>query len=664
MISGILFLNFFIGLLLSLRSWRGRAQGGQGYFALLMLSAGFYALTYGLEIVSFSFWAKLFWLKMENIGIVTMPLMWFLFAFEYTHQARWFLKKYIPIFFIIPIITLFLMASHYGYFYYASVEMYFQSGGPVGITGGPWYWVQLAQNYILMLSGMFVILRSVIRYPGIYRGQSLILLTGVLIPWVANLYYVIGKFFFSSTYIPVDFTPVAFMATGILYSISIFSLKFLDLAPIAREVVFENIPDMVLVLDTESRVVDINQAGQEWLAISHMNAAGKPIGELIDELPALLENHRTGQRASQMIVLKGASPRDLELAFTPLTDPQGEFAGYVILARDVTQKNQATQLINQRNDLIRLQSTALNAAVNAVVISDLNGKCIWVNPAFSTITGYASEEAIEKKLSFLKSGVQDEKYYKNLWETIHAGKTWQGEIVNRHKFGHLYVEEMTIAPVYNDQGEMTNFIAIKQDITSRKRMELDLQDANNRMQIQMKEIISLQDKLREQAIRDPLTELYNRRILEEVLEREVAHAKRSGNNFCIAMIDVDNFKALNDRHGHAAGDMILKSLARILEYNTRRGDISCRYGGEEFAVLLPNATVEGALKRAQQWRRAFQMLHQSFNGQELQVTLSIGIASYPQHGLDGQKVLEAADKSLYESKARGKNQVTVCVDAS
>ncbi|MFN8412734.1 MAG: diguanylate cyclase [Anaerolineales bacterium] len=658
MISGILFLNFFIGLLLALRSWRSRAHGGQEYFALLMLLAGFYALIYGIEIISNSFAEKLFWLKVENLSITTLPAFWFLFTFEYTQQARWFLKKYIIVFFIVPCISLLLLLSPLYHLYYSEIHMYFLTGGPLTITGGPWYWVQMTQNYVLLLLGMFVILRSVIRYPGIYREQSLILLTGVLIPWAANLYYIVGEFIFPTVYIPVDFTPIAFTATGILYSIGIFSLKFLDLAPIAREVVFENIPEMVLVLDVEDRVLDINHVGQEWLGVAYKNATGVHVKELISELFTFLESYKVDSSINRMITLSGASPRDLELTVTPLTDTRGQSAGSVILARDVTQKNQIDLLINQRNDLIRLQSTALNAAVNAVVISDLSGTCIWVNPAFSTITGYSLEEAVGKKLSFLKSGVQDEKFYKNLWDTIHAGKTWQGEIVNRHKYGHLYVEEMTIAPVYDDHGEMTHFIAIKQDITDRKRMENDLQNANNRMQIQMKEIISLQDKLREQAIRDPLTDLYNRRILEEVLDREVAHAQRSGKNFCVAMIDVDNFKLLNDRHGHAAGDMVLRSLAKILEYNTRRGDISCRYGGEEFAVLLPNATMEGALKRAQQWRRAFQMLHQSFNGQELQATLSIGIASYPQHGLTGQEVMEAADKALYVSKRKGKNQVS------
>lgn len=324
-----------------------------------------------------------------------------------------------------------------------------------------------------------------------------------------------------------------------------------------------------------------------------------------------------------------------------------------IKKRQLTDKLKQTEaLMNERDNLIRLQSSALNVAVNAVVISDLRGFCIWVNRAFSDITGYAPEEVVGKSLSLLKSGVQGEDYYKTLWQTITSGKIWVGEIVNKHKSGRLYWEEMTIAPVYNDKHELTNYIAIKQDISLRKKMEAE-------SNAQMQEILTLQRQLREQAIRDALTGLYNRRVLEEALEREVSNAERDEHGFCIAMIDLDNFKNINDRFGHQAGDIVIKSLAKILDENTRRGDITCRYGGEEFSVLMPNASLEGARRRAQQWRKSFQLQHQIFNGQDLQVTISIGVARYPDHGKDGHSVLDAADKAMYRSKKMGKNQVSV-----
>jgi len=311
---------------------------------------------------------------------------------------------------------------------------------------------------------------------------------------------------------------------------------------------------------------------------------------------------------------------------------------------------------------LQLRIAALNAAANAIVITDREGKCIWVNPAFTLVSGYSSEEIVGQKLSKLKSGVQDEAFYRNLWQTILGGNIWKGEIINKNKAGQLYYEEMTIAPVRNQRGEITHFIAIKQDVTERKRQEIYLQDANRKLEFQMAEIQALQEKLREQAIRDPLTGLYNRRFLEETLDREMAHAGREGKTLCIAMIDIDNFKNFNDRYGHKVGDMILRSLGDILLANTRKSDVSCRFGGEEFVVVMPNATPDGARKRAHQWRKAFQLLQNSFNGQELQATISIGIASFPNHGKDGETVLNAADKALYEAKQRGKNRVNVYLE--
>ncbi len=322
-------------------------------------------------------------------------------------------------------------------------------------------------------------------------------------------------------------------------------------------------------------------------------------------------------------------------------------------------RNTSHRAFASLQDELKLRLAALNAAANAIVITDRTGTCIWVNPAFTLVSGYSSEEMVGEKLSKLKSGVQDESFYRNLWQTILGGNVWHGEIVNKNKEGQLYIEEMTIAPVRNERGEITHFIAVKQDISERKRIEVNLKDANRRLEFQMTEIQVLQDQLREQAIRDPLTDLYNRRFLEETLDREIAHAHREGQSLCIAMIDVDNFKSFNDRYGHKAGDMVLRSLGEILLANTRKTDVCCRYGGEEFVVVMPNATTEGARRRAHHWRKAFQLLQNSFNGQELQATISVGLAAFPSHGEDGELVLNAADKALYESKRRGKNRVTV-----
>jgi PAS domain S-box-containing protein len=131
----------------------------------------------------------------------------------------------------------------------------------------------------------------------------------------------------------------------------------------------------------------------------------------------------------------------------------------------------------QAEERVRLQSAALESAANAVVITDAHGTIQWVNRAFTLLTGYSLAEAVGQNPRILKSGMQDESFYENLWNTVRAGKIWSGEIKNRKKNGQIYIEEMTIAPVKSETGEITNFIAIKQDVTERKRIETALRQS-------------------------------------------------------------------------------------------------------------------------------------------------------------------------------------------
>ncbi len=202
-------------------------------------------------------------------------------------------------------------------------------------------------------------------------------------------------------------------------------------------------------------------------------------------------------------------------------------------------------------------------------------------------------------------------------------------------------------------------LLVIRDISAHKLAEVALLEANDRLHAHVAEIEALQVKLQEQAIRDPLTGLFNRRYLEETLQRELARAARSGRPLGIVMIDVDYFKEVNDRHGHMAGDIALQALGRLLAANTRGGDVACRYGGEEFAIALPGATLEAAHDRAEQLRRAVEVMHVEYEGAALRLTISAGIAAYPTHGDRADQVLDNADKALYQAKTSGRNHCVV-----
>ena len=220
----------------------------------------------------------------------------------------------------------------------------------------------------------------------------------------------------------------------------------------------------------------------------------------------------------------------------------------------------------------------------------------------------------------------------------------------------LYLD-LRVTPLYDNKQHLKGNLLVFRDITDQKQVEKKLRYANNRLQSQLIEIGLLQSKLREQAIRDPLTNLFNRRYLEETLERELARAAREEYPVCILMLDLDYFKRINDTYGHEAGDHVLRALANMLTEQSRRGDFACRYGGEEFVIVMPNISLDIACKRAEVLRQALGLLSVSYGDFQLSTTISMGIACYPEHGGTRKAILRAADKAMYAAKDAGRDHI-------
>ena len=197
------------------------------------------------------------------------------------------------------------------------------------------------------------------------------------------------------------------------------------------------------------------------------------------------------------------------------------------------------------------------------------------------------------------------------------------------------------------------------EIAVRKKTEEVLLQTQDQLKARIAEIESLHEILRDQAIRDALTGLYNRRYLNETLGRELARAGRSGSPVSLVMIDIDHFKKFNDTHGHEAGDLVLVTLGNLLSAGTRKSDICCRFGGEEFVAILPDAAIGVAIRRAENWRQTFASQEIAFGEKRLKATFSGGISSFPEDGETAEEVLRKADEALYRAKAEGRNRLIV-----
>lgn len=221
------------------------------------------------------------------------------------------------------------------------------------------------------------------------------------------------------------------------------------------------------------------------------------------------------------------------------------------------------------------------------------------------------------------------------------------------------VLEAQTSPLLDPRRLIIGWLILLRDITDREHAAEILRQMNERLQAQLAEVQGLQAQLREETIRDPLTGAFNRRYLQETLPRELAMAGREDKPLCVVMLDLDHFKNFNDSYGHAAGDAVLQGLVALLSAHIRQGDAICRYGGEEFVVIMSNVAVADAQRRAEAWRRAFADLPLAHAGQALAATISLGVAAFPAHAQAPEDLLRHADAALYAAKAAGRNRVAV-----
>ncbi len=321
-------------------------------------------------------------------------------------------------------------------------------------------------------------------------------------------------------------------------------------------------------------------------------------------------------------------------------------------------------------ELQAILAQAVTQGPAAVVVTDSDGVIAYVNRTFCALTGYTPSEVLGRPASLLKSGFMPADGYRALWQTLRQGKEWSGEFHNRRKDGGLYWELAAISPVRDADGRITHFLKIAEDVTERKRLEADLQAsvtalsaqqsqlqaANEQLTATTQALRRSRDQLRRLAQRDTLTGLLNRRGFAAGLRRVTALADRQGRSVGFLLIDVDRFKQLNDRLGHAAGDRVLKRLAALLRRTLRASDLACRYGGDELLVALPSADAAQTLQTAERLREAVRACGPLAGVSAPPVTLSIGAAcSEPAAREAPLAVIRRADRALYRVKAAGRD---------
>lgn len=389
----------------------------------------------------------------------------------------------------------------------------------------------------------------------------------------------------------------------------------------------------VLLTDADHKILYANPAFCNMTGYSSRELVGNnpkmlqgPLTEptVIHELRDALKSHQpfTGSTVNYH---KNGRPYLVEWTISAVNDESGEPRFYVSVQKDVTQLHAAESTGN-------LFAKAIDAAYDGIFITNEEGIIEFANQGFEIITGYTPIEVIGRSPALLKSGRHDRTFYRGLWRHLNEGLPFRAMVINRHKDGHEIHCQQTITPVKNAKGRITHFISIIKDLTDRVFAEL---------------------KLREQASHDSLTGLLNRRAGEIDLEVSLIQAQEESSPFCMLMLDIDDFKTINDTHGHSRGDEVIKAVADTLMDRTRKTDKCIRWGGEEFIVLLPFCGVDKAVEIADNLRQALSDVPFRDIGH---VTVSVGVTESRADDTPAG-MLDRADRIMYHAKRAGKNQV-------
>lgn len=368
---------------------------------------------------------------------------------------------------------------------------------------------------------------------------------------------------------------------------------------------------------------------------------GYSVNELIGKSPKILQGPLTDRKVIEEMRIclrtgkyfegstinynKDGHPYNVEWSISPIKDSSGAIQYFVSVQKNITAFIKAQQ---ERN----LLAKALNDSPDCVMITDIENKIVFVNTGFEQLTGYQQHEVLGREPSFLWSSLPDEtsKDTESLLsrKIIHL----QSQEPNLHKDGYLFYVDQSIAQIMDETGKITHYVSFSKDATDRLKRELALKDL---------------------ASRDALTGLLNRRAGEQLLKQYDDHKQLPKKMLCLIMMDVDNFKKINDTFGHVVGDLILKSSSQLLKSKARNTDSVIRWGGEEFLIIVPDSDLKAALEFAERMRKS---IEQHTDKQVGRITASFGVAELrPDEGT--ASLLNRADKALYKAKLNGKNCV-------
>ena len=446
-------------------TWRHRHATGVMPFSLLMLILFQWGLSYILELAAPDLESKRAWTTFMFTGVVATPVAWLVFALEYT--GRRVTRNGILLLSILPVCTMLVILTNASHSLFWSSMTLAREGGffLLKTTNGPWFWVHAAYSYILILTGLGLIIRALLRWPTAYRGQMVWILLATLTPLIANVITI-----FQLLPILIDLTPFAFTITGIGMGYALFRHRLLDIAPLAHDVVIDGMKDGMIVLDASRRIVDINPAAKRLLTPTDGNRLiGRPIREVLSRWPHLIQHYRDVQEAEDEIsVGEGDAQRWFDLTLSTLRDENQITLGQVITIRDITQRKRVEILLQENETRFRQIVEQANDLIYQV---DMKGCIAYANPAVLRILGYEEKDVLGKH--YLELAVPEMRQrIKRTYEHQYLSRTSS----TYHEFPAMATDGREIwfgqnVQLIFDGDEVVGFQALARDITAVKQAQ-------------------------------------------------------------------------------------------------------------------------------------------------------------------------------------------------
>ena len=463
-----------VSAVLAYTAWHRRPAPGAISFCLLMLAVAEWSLGYSLELVSPDLSIKLFWDNVTWLGAVSAPTLWLAFVLQYTGRAEWLTRRNMALLVVEPLVTLLLVWTNpFHSLVESSIKL--DTGGSFSalvMTYGPWYWVDVAYSYLLLIVGAILIcilIQRLLRSAQPYLGQAGALLIAVTAPWAGNALTTFGL----SPFPKLDLTPFAFTITGLAMAWSLFLFRLLDLLPVAREVVFESMNEAVIVVDAQQRIMDLNLAARRLTGRTASNTVGQPFTQVFTAWPELVERfHDVTESYSEIVVGEGSSLRYFDVRSSPLYGRDGHFAitGRLIVLNDITKRRQAEGVLRESEE--RFRNIFEEAPIGMAVVG-LDDMLLQVNKVFCEMLGYSEQELTALTLSAIthpddvgKDGLLVAQVLKG---TISSYKVEKRYLRKNHE---TLWTDLTATILRNQDGQAIYRVVMIENIVERKRAKL------------------------------------------------------------------------------------------------------------------------------------------------------------------------------------------------